>query len=110
MRGLIALLAIQATVTILVNDPAVAGHVANNVQRLLRKHEPDHDDTEHDTESTNEERVLSAAVKAFAEKLKGIWTVGKVDDVMNDIPELQRLGQADHIDESIKAMLVGKNI
>ncbi|EEY55722.1 secreted RxLR effector peptide protein, putative [Phytophthora infestans T30-4] len=91
MRGLIILLAIQVTVTILVNetgavdidtlaaarsgvvqDPAVDGHVANNVQRLLRKREPVHDGTEHATESINKERDVSAAVKAFAEKLKGI--------------------------------------
>ncbi|EEY58941.1 secreted RxLR effector peptide protein, putative [Phytophthora infestans T30-4] len=128
MRGLIVLLAIQVTVAILVNgsgaveidtlaairsgvvqDPAVAGHATNNAQRLLRKHEPVHDDTEHDTESTDEERDLSAAVKAFAEKLKSIWTVRKVDDAVNDIPKFKGVGQADHIDESINALLVGKS-
>ncbi|EEY55760.1 secreted RxLR effector peptide protein, putative [Phytophthora infestans T30-4] len=128
MRGFIILLAIQVTVTILahgtgavdietlattrsgiVQDPAVAGHVTNNVQRLLRKHEDVNDGTEHDKKSTNEERDVSTAVKAFAEKLKSIWTVGKVADAMDGIPTLQRLGQADHIDELIKAMLAGKN-
>ncbi|KAF4129258.1 hypothetical protein GN958_ATG21522 [Phytophthora infestans] len=91
----------------IVQDSAVAGHVANNVQRLLRKHEPVHGATEHDTESSNEERDVSAAVKAFAEKLKSsIWIVGKAID---DVPKLKGLGTADHIDESISAMLAEKN-
>ncbi|KAI9984494.1 hypothetical protein PInf_005847 [Phytophthora infestans] len=33
-----------------------------------------------------------------------------VDDAMNDIPKFQRLGQADQIDESIKAALVGNYV